>query len=234
MKLAVMQPYLFPYIGYFQLVASVDRFVFYDDVNFIKNGWINRNRWLINGEVRYFTVPLRDASPFRSIADIQTVPEDLWRRKLLESMRHAYRHAACYACVSDLVESVVAAGHGSVAELAKASVQAVAGHLGMATQFVKSSSVYENRQLRGANRVIDICNQEQATHYFNLPGGRALYAESEFAAHGVQLHFVDTRPFLYRQAAPGFVPGLSIIDALMHNPVQSLRVALGLEEGERQ
>ena len=70
MKLAIMQPYLFPYLGYFQLIAAVDKFVFYDDVNFIKNGWINRNRLLISGKVNYITIPLSGASSFLKINQV--------------------------------------------------------------------------------------------------------------------------------------------------------------------
>ena len=97
MKLAIMQPYFLPYLGYFQLAARVDKFVFYDDVNFIKNGWINRNRLLVGGEARYFTIPLRDASSFARIADVGVQPAATWRRKMLDTVRQAYGRAPGFA-----------------------------------------------------------------------------------------------------------------------------------------
>jgi hypothetical protein len=222
-----MQPYLFPYIGYFQLLAQVDRFVFYDDVNFIKNGWINRNRLLLQGEPRYFTVPLRDASPFRKIRDVEVAPAAGWRRGVQESIRHAYGKAPHFAAVAALVERVLRAETTRIGELAKASVRAVVDHLGLDTELVDSSSRYGNESLSGAARVVDICRREGASDYYNAPGGRALYDAAEFARHGIALHFVEAQPIEYRQGGAAFVPGLSIIDVLMHNDPAQTRELLG-------
>lgn len=221
-----MQPYLFPYLGYFALVAAVDCFVFYDDVAFIRNGWINRNRWLLDGRVVYFTAPLRDASSFRPIRDIQVADERPWRRKMLASLRQHYGGARHYDEVSRLVQGVVASSETAIAALAKASVRACARYLGLATEFVDSSARYRNAQLRGAQRVLDICRREGATHYANLPAGRALYDAQDFRGQGIGLRFIDPPLLEYRQAAPGFVADLSIIDVLMHNDVERVRAAL--------
>jgi len=227
MKLALMQPYLFPYIGYFQLLAQVDRFVFYDDVNFIKNGWINRNRLLLQGEPRYFTVPLRDASPFRKIRDVEVAAAAGWRRTIRESIRHAYGKAPNFVAVSALVERVLETETTRIGELAKASVRAVADHLALETELVDSSSRYANESLSGAARVLDICSREGASDYYNAPGGRALYDAREFARHGIALHFVAPQAIEYRQGGAAFVPGLSIIDVLMHNDRGQARELLG-------
>ena len=223
-----MQPYLFPYLGYFGLVAAVERFVFYDDVAFIRSGWINRNRWLQDGTVRYFTVPLRDASSFRPIREVQIVQGGPWQRKLLASLRQHYGHAAHYAAVSPLFEQVISARSTGIAALAKASVEACARYLGLATAFGDSSACYGNSHLRGADRVLDICGREQATEYVNLPAGRTLYDAAEFERRGVGLRFLEPLPFEYRQGgAVGFIPDLSIVDVLMHNGVDAVRAALG-------
>ena len=226
MKLALMQPYLFPYIGYFQLLAQVDRFVFYDDVNFIKNGWINRNRLLLQGEPRYFTVPLRDASPFRKIRDVEVAAAAGWRRTIRESIRHAYGKAPNFVAVSALVERVLETETTRIGELAKASVRAVADHLALETELVDSSSRYANESLSGAARVLDICSRERASDYYNAPGGRSLYDADEFARHGIALHFVAPEAIEYRQGGAAFVPGLSIIDVLMHNDAAQTRELL--------
>lgn len=221
-----MQPYLFPYLGYFELVAAADCFVFYDDVAFIRNGWINRNRWLLDGQARYFTVPLRDASSFRPIRDIEIADARAWRRKMLASMRQHYGRARHYGAVSRLVEEVASSGHTGIGALARHSVLACAGYLGLSTQFVESSERYRNAHLRGAERVLDICRREAATDYVNLPAGRALYDARDFSRHGIALRFLEPRPLVYRQPAPTFVADLSIIDVLMHNDIGQVRAAL--------
>lgn len=234
MKLAIMQPYLLPYLGYFQLVAQVDSFVFYDDVNFIKNGWINRNRLLAGGEARYFTIPLQGASSFARIADVGVQPAAAWRRKMLNTVRQSYSRAPSFDAVFALLEDVLEPSCERIAELAKRSVAAVAGYLGLGTQFEWTSAVYGNEALGGAARVLDICRRAGAAHYYNLPGGRELYDADEFAAAGVTLHFIEPHLPPYAQGRHEFVPGLSILDVLMWNEreaaarmVQALPAAAG-------
>jgi hypothetical protein len=225
-KLAIMQPYLFPYIGYFQLIQAVDRFVVYDDVAFIKQGWINRNRMLINGAPCFFTVPVKAASSHRLIRDT-FIDDDRqhqrWPERLLKSFDTAYRRAPEFSNVFPLLESVLAGKPARIAELAVASLRAVARFLDIGTPFVESSSVYANAQLRGEDRVLAICADERATEYVNLPGGRSLYVSERFEAHGITLAFLEPRPIEYRQFDGAFVPWLSIVDVLMFNPVETVR-----------
>lgn len=215
MKLAIMQPYLFPYVGYFQLAAAVDKFVFYDDVNFIKNGWINRNRLTLSGAVRYFTAPLQGASPFVPICEVGMQPGSTWRRKILESIRHSYAKAPNFVATFALVKSILEMDTHSIGEMAKHSVVSVVRYLGLPTQFVWTSSAYDNRSLSGVERVLDICSRERASQYFNLPGGRSLYEPAAFLAAGIELHFIEPRLAPYARGSEAFHAGLSIIDALM-------------------
>ena len=229
MKLAIMQPYFFPYIGYFQLIAGVDKFVFYDDVNFIKNGWINRNRLYLSGDVRYITVPLSGASPHQKINQVQIQMNDNWRKKMLESIRHAYSKAPYFTDVFALLTHVLSARDECIATLAKKSVVAVSNYLGIKVQFVDSSDIYQNADLNGAQRVIDICLNESASHYYNLPGGKALYNSDEFTSKGVALGFINAKLKPYPQLSKEFAPGLSIVDVLMFNDVSSIREMLNVE-----
>jgi hypothetical protein len=224
MKLALMQPYFFPYLGYFSLVAAVDRFVFYDDVQYIKNGWINRNVVRIQGRDTYITVPLVDAGSSRRIDDVEVRPAERWAAKMLESLRHGYGRAPYYAAVSALVGDVLHSGERRIAEMAKASVTRVAGYLGLPTSFEPSSRIYGNDALRGPERVLDICRRESASEYYNLPGGRELYDDRAFADAGVALRFVAPVFEPYPQFGAPFRAGLSIIDVLMHNSPQRVRV----------
>jgi len=228
--LGIMQPYFFPYIGYFQLLAAVDRFVIYDDVTFIKQGWINRNRVLINGEAVFFTVPLAHKSSSTAIRDttISDAPEHRrWAEKLLKSFDNAYRRAPHFAETYPMLERVLSSATSRVAELAVESIRAVAERLEIRTPIVDTSSVYGNADLHGEDRVLAICRAAQATRYVNVQGGRELYSRERFAAEGVDLRFIQPRVIEYTQFGKAFVPWLSIIDVLMFNPVERVREYLG-------
>jgi hypothetical protein len=226
MTLGIMQPYLFPYIGYFQLLAAVDRFVVYDDVTFIKQGWVNRNRMLINGDAAFFTVPLAHKSSAVAIRDteISEAPEHRrWAEKLLKSFDHAYRRAPEFAATFPLVEHVLTRTTTRIAELAVESVKAVAARLDITTPIVDSSSIYGNAGLHGEDRVIAICKAERADRYINAAGGRTLYSRERFNAEGIELQFIESKPVEYPQFGDAFVPWLSIVDVLMFNPIERVR-----------
>jgi hypothetical protein len=228
MRLAIMQPYFFPYQGYFQLIAAVDRFVVYDDVAFIKSGWINRNRILTANGVAYMTVPLSGASSFRSIRDTACVSPQTWRDRLLRTLAEAYAHAperdAGLALVRDALDQ---AESTSIADVARASLRVVCAYAEIRTELVASSTVYQNAHLQGTDRVLNICRQERAQQYINLPGGRALYHTAQFEAHGLRLEFLEPvlEPYSQMHSLP-FVPGLSVVDAIMSLPRDELKQRL--------
>jgi WbqC-like protein family len=231
MKLAIMQPYLFPYLGYFQLIAAVDKFVFYDDVNFIKNGWINRNRLFLAGEVRYVTVPLADASSFSKINQILVQPRSTgWPRKLLETVRHSYCRAPYFGVVQSMLSEIFLTDDRRVAELAKGSVIAVSKYLGLRTRFVMSSAMYKNSHLGGVERVFDICRREEASQYVNLPGGSDLYDHQSFASRQLTLRFIEPKLTPYRQFSAQFCSSLSVLDVLMFNDRETARAMLYTDE----
>ncbi len=224
-----MQPYLFPNLGYFQLIHLVDRFVIYDDVNFIKQGWINRNRILVAGRDHLFTLPISKISSFSLINEV-LVEKGLypnWREKFLRSLSQAYARAPHKTETIELVESVLAKNASHISTLAKDSLEAVAKHVGLATEFVQTSSVYKNVQLKAQERVIDICRIEKAAHYINPQGGKDLYDHPTFQSHGIRLSFVQPGLRPYRQMNNEFVPGLSIIDVLMFNPKEKVLSMMG-------
>jgi len=224
--LGIMQPYLFPYIGYFQLLAAVDRFVIYDDVTFIKQGWINRNRMLINGEAAFFTVPLAHKSSAVAIRDteISTAAEHRrWAEKMLKSFDNAYRRAPEFARTFPLLERVFGSATTRISELAVDSIRAVAELLEIRTPVVDTSSIYGNVELHGEDRVIAICKAEGADRYVNASGGRELYAHGRFSAEGIDLRFLTSQPIEYAQFGDTFVPWLSIVDVLMFNSVARVR-----------
>ncbi len=225
MKLGIMQPYLFPYIGYYQLMHAVDRFVVADDVTFIKQGWINRNRLLINGTAAYFTVPVRRPRATALIRDVEIDdgPGRRWRTRLLKTIANFYRRAPSFEGVYPLVERVLAGPFTRIADMARASLHEVCDYLGTPVSIVESSAAYGNAHLKGQERVLDTCRAERATDYINAAGGRALYSPEAFLARGIRLHFLSTGTIEYPQFNLPFVPSLSVIDVLMFNPREQAR-----------
>jgi hypothetical protein len=223
MKLAIMQPYFFPYVGYFGLIDSVDKFVFYDDVDFIKNGWINRNRIFVSGKVGYMTIPLLGASSNQKIRDVQTQKKALWSRKLTEAVKQSYSKAVNFKACFELFNEVMAQERDSISNYAKSSIILTCEALGLNVEIVMSSQVYGNELLKGEERILDICSQEQAAEYWNLPGGAVLYEEEVFASQGVKLQFVQPALFEYPQAGRKFESGLSILDVMMFNSFDDAR-----------
>ena len=223
-----MQPYLFPYIGYYQLMDAVDRFVVADDLQFIKQGWINRNRLLINGTAAFFTVPLKRHPAETLIRDVEIddSASARWRSPLLRTIANFYRRAASFDAVYPIVERVIGGPFTSIADMARASLREVCAYLAVGTSIVDSSSAYRNDHLKGQERVIDTCRAEGATDYVNASGGRELYSRDAFLAHGIRLHFICSEPIEYRQLHAPFVPSLSVIDLLMFNSQAGARELL--------
>jgi hypothetical protein len=223
-----MQPYVFPYVGYFHLIEATDRMVFFDDVAFRKRSWINRNRILLEGRDHLFTVPVSGASQNKLILDVQLAVDAGWRRKFMLTLRHAYGDAPHFGPVADLVETVLSGSHESAADLAIASIDGVYDLIGLPWEHVRSSACSpQTRGLDGPSRLIQIARDQGAEEYVNAVGGRNLYDADEFRAGGLELGFVESLPIEYDQlGGHPFVPGLSIIDLLMFNDVADVRHAL--------
>jgi len=216
MKLAIMQPYFFPYLGYWQLLNTVDRFVIYDDVNFIKGGWINRNKILINGNPSFITVPLVHASPNKKILDISLVDEQKkWQKKLVKTIANTYRNAPFYKEVFPIVESIIYFDSVNLSDYLCYQLQTLAQFMGIKTKFIVSSRIYGNESLSGQSRVIDICQREQADIYINPIGGLPLYDCNTFDKNNIELQFLQMKPINDEQCSAPFESNLSIINALM-------------------
>lgn len=227
MTLAVMQPYIFPYIGYFQLINAVNTFVFYDDVNFIKNGWINRNRILLNSKDHYITIPCLKVSSFKLINEVNFDQNNKEFKKLLKTIEQAYKRAPYFDEVFSLVESVLDNPTNKISELAERSVIEICQYLGIKTQFKVSSVAFpETKGMEKADRLISICKKEKAAYYINPIGGMELYEKSYFKKDEIQLSFIKSLPMKYDQFGNEFVPWLSIIDVLMFNTPEEIQELL--------
>jgi hypothetical protein len=216
MKLAIMQPYFFPYIGYFQLINAVDKFVIYDDVNYINKGWINRNNVLVSGAPHLIQVPLIAASQNRLINEIEIVDDEKWKTKLLKTIYQSYSKAPFFQPVYSLIESILGNEIRKISELNVASIISICEYIGIKTEIVVSSTIYNSKHLKGQERILDICEQEKASTYINPPGGKDLYDREVFLQSGIDLQFLQPKIAIYNQFKNEFIPWLSIIDLMMH------------------
>lgn len=225
MIVGIMQPYFFPYIGYFQLIDAVNKFVIYDDVNFIKGGWINRNNILINKKSSLFTVPLVKVRSNTPINDtkINLKFYNIWKVKFLRSLEHSYKKAPYFIEVYNLIKNVLDINENNlISKLAVNSIKNVIDYLQLDTEICETLENYNNKTKNGQERVLDICRIEQASQYINPIGGIELYSKNTFKENGIVLNFVKSKPIVYTQFDNNFSPWLSIIDVLMFNSVSDV------------
>jgi hypothetical protein len=228
MKIAIMQPYFLPYIGYFQMIKAVDKFVFYDDVNFIKRGWINRNRILVNGVDFMFTVPIQKVSQNNLICSsmLQKETYSEWSKKFLQTIKLNYKRAPNFNIVFNLLTQLLSKDYNTISELAIESVKTISIYLGLDREFIISSYAYNNINLERQQRLIDICKIEKSKQYINAIGGQNLYSHFEFDSAGIELNFIQTFSITYKQFNSEFIPGLSIVDVLMFNTIEEVHQML--------
>ena len=218
MKISVMQPYFFPYIGYFQLVKAADTFVFFNDVNFIKKGWINRNNLLQHNKAFSFTIPLQKVSQNKRINEVELSNYSEWRKDFLRILEFNYKKANHFDSAFALVNEILfKKDFIKIDELASESVMGVCSYLGLKTAFLFSSELsYEGE--KGQDKIMNICALLNANVYTNPINGAHLYEEAAFKSKGIDLFFLAPESVEYAQhVKKEFVPWLSIIDVLMFN-----------------
>ena len=226
MKIAIMQPYFLPYIGYFQLMASVDKFIIFDDVSYINKGWVNRNRLLLNGKSFIFTVPLKGSSQNRLISELELVDGAHWRKKMIKTIFQAYVKAPNFNVIYESIAGIINYPTSRLDHFLLNSLVTLRDMIGLDVNIIPSSRIYNNADFTAQDRIIDICKKESATQYLNMIGGMNLYDQSEFAKQGISLRFVEPSFEQYLQYGTHHIAGLSILDVLMFNPIEVIREML--------
>lgn len=214
MTVAIMQPYLFPYIGYWQLINAVNTFVIYDDVNFIKQGYINRNAILTNGKSQQFTLELIGASSNKLINEISVGNN---KNKVLKTIKQNYSKAPYYNEIIIIIEEILNNEEKNLAKFIGFSLMKISNYLGINTKFMFSSDIEKNNDLKAQEKVLEICKILQANKYINAVGGQELYSKEIFRENKMELNFLKTKLVEYKQFNYEFVAYLSIIDVLMFN-----------------
>ena len=224
MKVAIMQPYFFPYIGYFQLMAAVDEFIVYDNIEFTKKGWINRNRILVNGTDSYITLPLKSDSDFLNIHERQLA--DTWineKKKILNKIFESYRKSSNFKIVSEVIEKCILFEDHNLFNFILNSLNVVKEYLEIKTPLIISSTIPIDHSLKGDKKVIEIVKSRKAENYINSIGGIELYNKEGFKKEGINLNFLKSTNFIYKQYDNTFVPWLSIIDVMMFNSKEEIK-----------
>jgi hypothetical protein len=220
-----MQPYFFPYIGYFQLIAAVDLFIVYDNIKYTKKGWINRNRMLQNNKDVIFSLPLKRASDYLNICE-RELSADFKPVKLLNQLKENYQRAPYFDQAFPLAEQIVQFDNANLFLFLHNSLVKTCKYLGIATKIIVSSDVAINHNLKNQDKVLALSVAVNASNYVNAIGGMELYSKEKFLENGIELKFIKSKPFEYPQFGPAFVPWLSIIDVLMFNSVEVIKAQL--------
>lgn len=226
MKIGIMQPYFVPYIGYWQLMNAVDKYVIYDDVNYIKGGWINRNRILVDGQPHYFNLPVLGASSNKKINEIQVNNEEVLIKRNLRCIEAAYKKAPFFLDGFPLVEQILRCQEKNVASYIKKSFEIICSYLNIKTELIMSSDLNKDNKLKGQDKVLSICSLLKATEYYNAIGGQELYSFEDFKEKGIELKFLKTDNIVYHQYGNLFQSNLSIIDVIMFNQKEKINEML--------
>lgn len=226
MKLGIMQPYFAPYLGYFQLINAVDKFVVYDDIQYTKKSWIRRNRVLCGHQPEWLIIPLESSSDTLDICKKHIAP-DFDRKKMLRKLKANYERAPFFETIFPLAERIITYEKRNLFDFLLHSLNQFCAELRIKTPIVISSTLGIDPTLRSQARVIATAMSCQADSYINPIGGIELYDSAVFAAHGIDLHFLKMKEIHYPQWSDTHVPYLSILDVLMFNSPDRVQELLG-------
>lgn len=230
MKLGIMQPYFMPYIGYWQLMNAVDKYIIYDDVNYKKESWSNRNRILMRGKENgwgYITLPLNKASQNKKYNETFICEDNKNINKILKTIRASYSKAPFFDETYNLIEDILHQEEKQLAKFLKYSFEKINEYLGINTELIFSSDLKKDNNLKLAKKLINICELMKANKYYSAMGGWDLYSKDEFAEHGIEFIFLKAKDSIkYKQFNNEFVPALSIIDVMMFNSVPEIQKML--------
>ncbi len=209
MKIGIMQPYFFPYVGYYQLINSVDKFIIYDNIKYTKKGWINRNILNSNNSDKKITLPLMKDSDSLNIVERKL--SNNWNKdkiKLLNIISSFYIKSPFYNEVFSLIEEIFSYTNSNLFYFLLNSLKKVNRYLDINTELVISSKIKIDHSLKGKDKVLSICKKMKADNYYNAIGGKNLYERKVFNSKGIDLKFLKINDSINT---------FSIIDVMMKN-----------------
>jgi hypothetical protein len=203
---------------------AVDEFVAYDNIEFTKKGWINRNRILVNGKDSFITIPLKKDSDYLSIRDRYIA--EIWsseKKKIMNRIIESYRKSPHINLVYPVIEKCILFEELNLFKYIFYSLNIVKEYLEIQTPLFISSTITINHELKAEKKVMAICKARNADTYVNPIGGLQLYIKDDFKNESIDLQFLKTNDFTYRQFNNDFVPWLSIIDVMMFNSKEKIK-----------
>lgn len=225
MKFAIMQPYFFPYLGYYSLIKKSDRFILFDDVQFIRHGWIERNRILkpVEGH-QYISVPLEKFSLSTKINEVKIRATENWREKLLRQLEHYKKRSPFYSQTIEVIKKAIDIETDSIVELNKNILIKTCRYIGMPLVVDVFSEM--NLQIEPVTHpgewALNIIKALQGAEYINPIGGVDIFKREQFDSAGIALNFLGNNLMPYSQRRDMFEPGLSIIDVMMFNSPEQI------------
>ena len=223
-NIAIMQPYFMPYIGYFQLIKSVDEFIIYDNIQYTKKGWINRNRILVNGKDQIITLPIKKDSDYLNVAEREL--SESWgkdKNKMINIIKSSYSKSPYFKESSELIFECLNNSEKNLFKFIYDSIIMINEYLGIKTSIIISSSIDANHTLKSQDKVLSLCKAQNADVYINSIGGVELYDKTIFKENGIDLKFIKSNPIQYKQFNNEFMTWLSIIDVLMFNSKEEIK-----------
>jgi len=226
MILGIMQPYFFPYIGYWQLINAVDQFIILDDVTFIKQGYINRNTIIAQNKSIRINLLLTKISSNKLILEHQINDNYVWKKKLLATIKQNYSKSKQFKTVYPLIENIINYDETNLSKYLLHQITKITKFLNINTEIGSSSTTYNIKDKKGQDKIIEICKKEKADTYINAIGGKELYDKKTFEMNSINLKFIKTNNIKYQQYTSDFTPNLSIIDVMMFNSPENIRSML--------
>ena len=223
MRIAIMQPYFLPYISYWQLIHAVDVFIIFDDVNFIKKGFINRNTILVNNKPYRFSLELNYSSQNKKINEIDIINNS---KKLIKTVELNYKKSPNFEIIFPILLNIFNQPERNLAKFIGYSLKKISQHLNIKTKFIYSSDIKKSKNLKGQEKIIEICQKSDARSYVNAIGGKKLYDAKIFKKKKIDLYFLETNKVKYNQFEKKFIPNLSILDILMFNEKKNIQSML--------
>lgn len=228
MRVAIMQPYFLPYIGYYQLIFSVDRFVLLNNIQYTKRSWVNRNRILVNEKDRLFTIPIKhEKRSFHINQRYLSSNSEAECKNILKQIKHSYSKAKNFKNIFPLLKNIFSPSDLTkpinLFEFILNSISITCKLLKIKTRITFASDIDINHNLKSEKKILEICKTLGAKTYINLSGGKDLYGHNNFRKHNISLRFLETNAIKYCQASSKFIPSLSIIDVLMNNDLMKIQ-----------
>ena len=222
--LGMMQPYFFPYLGYWQLMNLVDEYIIYDDVNFIKRGWIHRNRIKMNQGAVQFSISIRKVSQNKKINELYLNMNDDSRDKLLLTFQCAYSKAPYYEEVAALLKDILYCGKENLAAFLAYANRKTAEYMGITTKILSATEMGLDHRHHGQDRILDVCKDRGIERYIIAIGGKELYDQESFSKINCELKFLRMDEDIhYPQGKGTFLPSLSILDVLVYNSQEEVK-----------